>query len=504
MKLLLTIAMLVACAATVVTGSVEPYVSPVQYRPHVGRVGDTIPFYWKGEYHVFYLCAGRGEYWTFQGVPWAHIVSRDLIHWKELPDALTVGGPNDPDRVSCFTGSVIEKDGTFHAFYTGWSGTENPHPNGREQIMHATSSDLINWTKHPQDTFNADRIHYQNKGGVDFRDPCVFWNEKERNYWMLLCARDAKTGDPVTGVAICKDLARWEQVSPIVQKTLPYAASGETAECPDLFKIGDIYYLLFSSCKTGVTAMRYSKDMHKEFIDPEPPVVKRPVPLPSKRIWAGVEQPEHGIHNLDTHCLYAAKSMFDGKRHVLVGWIGEKAGEKDYGGWVWGGTMCIPRELYPGPRGQLYVRPVPEATKVFSHAVPNIAKKPTLEAGSQCSFDVPDNYMMECRIKMDPDAVLTVAMRQQAKPESKYYILLRPSQKEIALGGSGFSLPRKCDLDAAKPIKVQAFVLGSIIECFVNDAYAFTCRAYDYRSGKLSLSVTGGKARVLELTVSTN
>ena len=223
--------------------------------------------------------------------------------------------------------------------YTGFSGYETHYPNGREQIMHATSKDLITWIKHPEHTFNADGVHYQNKDGIDFRDPYVFRNEKERNYWMLLCARDGKTGDPVTGVAVCKDLIRWEQVLPIVQKALPCAGMGETAECPDLFKIGDTYYLLFSSCKTGVTAMRYSKDLHKEFVDPGPPVVQRPTQFPSKRIWAGGEQWEHGIHNPDTHCLYAAKRMFDGKRHVLVGWIGDKAGERDYGDYVWGGTM---------------------------------------------------------------------------------------------------------------------------------------------------------------------
>ncbi|MHB8973413.1 MAG: hypothetical protein ACYC3X_09235 [Pirellulaceae bacterium] len=30
--------------------------SPVHYRPaQIGRLADTIPFYWQGEYHIFYL-----------------------------------------------------------------------------------------------------------------------------------------------------------------------------------------------------------------------------------------------------------------------------------------------------------------------------------------------------------------------------------------------------------------------------------------------------------------
>jgi hypothetical protein len=57
--------------------------SPIHYRPPgPGRLADTIPFYWNGEYHIFYLRAvGK--------VPWEHIVSRDLLHWKALPAART-------------------------------------------------------------------------------------------------------------------------------------------------------------------------------------------------------------------------------------------------------------------------------------------------------------------------------------------------------------------------------------------------------------------------------
>jgi hypothetical protein len=47
------------------------------------------------------------------------------------------------------------------------------------------------------------------------------------------------------------------------------------------------------------------------------------------------------------------------------------------------------------------------------------------------------------------------------------------------------------------------FVQGSIIECFVNDAYAFSCRAYGFRQGRLGMEVSGGKAAVLRLTART-
>ena len=117
---------------------VPPPPSPVHYRPQFARLADTIPFFWRGEYHIFYLR-------SVEHVPWEHIVSRDLIHWKELPTALVAdGAPDGPDGFHMFTGSVIEHDGTFHIYYTGW----NPNnPQGQEFMMHATSPDLIHWTK---------------------------------------------------------------------------------------------------------------------------------------------------------------------------------------------------------------------------------------------------------------------------------------------------------------------------------------------------------------------
>lgn len=45
-------------------------------------------------------------------------------------------------------------------------------------------------------------------------------------------------------------------------------------------------------------------------------------------------------------------------------------------------------------------------------------------------------------------------------------------------------------------------MIGSILECWVNDAYAFCLRDYDFPEGKLSFEVVRGRARILTLTVS--
>lgn len=454
---------------------VEPYHSPIHYRPEIGRLADTIPFYWKGEYHIFYLRA-------LDKVPWEHIVSRDLVHWKELPTALVAdGAPDSPDGLHMFTGSVIERNGTFHIFYTGW----NPdNPRGREFIMHATSPDLIHWTKHPEDILGPDGVHYADHHDRDFRDAFVFWNENEGRYWMLLCADDAKTKAMVVGVAVSNDLTHWELEAPL--------ANVPGQECPDFFRIGDTCYLI------GGEVYRWAKDPRGPYHEAVSPGIDRPF-------------------------IYAAKRMFDGRRHVWTGWLWDRVPEEDHGAPQWGGTQCLPRELYAGPDGQLFSRPVPEVTAVFRHTVLDLAAKPSLSPADTAwqyrenalvgttaaktethgAFATPPNYLLQCRVRLDPNAELALVLREQAATGDGYRLTLRPAQQEAEIAGPGFHYPHKILLDTGQPITIQAFVQGSMIECFINDAFAFSCRAYNYAQGRLGVNVTGGTATISALSVKT-
>ena len=418
-------------------------------------------------------------------MPWEHIVSRDLVHWEELPTALVSDGdPNGPDGEHMFTGSVIEKDGTFHIFYTGHSPR---NPEGLEFIMHATSPDLIKWTKHPEDIIRPDGVRYANHPQRrNWRDPYVFWNEEEQQYWMVVIADDVKQGRTVQGLLVSKDLRRWTYEPP------HEGAYGQ--ECPDLFKIEDTYYLI------GGDHYAYAKNIQGPY-----------------------QRPKHNV--IDRPGVYAAKRMFDGRRHIWTGWAWDTNNLKDEGQGIWGGSQCLPREIYAGPDGQLYCRPASEVTAVFKHEILNLTSKPSLEtlmgevqwsyegetlvgksgAVSQCRMDVPDNYMLQLEVLIEPQSEFSVVMREQPTTGEGYRLILRPTKQEVVISGPGFHWPRNgCVLDATQPITIQAFVQGTLLECFVNDAYAFTRRAYNFRSGKLGLNVSGGKARVLALSVKTH
>ncbi|MHB1458699.1 MAG: LamG-like jellyroll fold domain-containing protein [Armatimonadota bacterium] len=457
------------------------YQSPLQYRPDVSVLADTIPFYWKGDYHIFYLH-------PVAGVNWNHIVTKDFKSWKELPVTLKPdGAPDSPDGMFMFTGSVIEKDGVFHCFYTG----HNPNnPNGLEFILHATSSDLVQWTKHPGDILKPDgtiyRIGKKSKpeGGWvpsdwDFRDPFVFFNEDEKCYWMVFLGDDATTGKQIQGLATSHDLIKWEFQKPL---DTPIAQ-----ECPDLFKIRDIWYLI------GGGEYLWSKNPRGPYVQAENPVIDGPF-------------------------IYAGKSMFDGKRHIWTGWLRDRIPQSDSGELGWGGTQCLPRELYPGPNGLLYCRPVKEIKSYFKKTIIDLKKVPDFKDnsskwklsksglvgskrshGSQIVFNTPENYMMECSLQIDKSSIIELNFRENNK--TGYRLIINPGKHKAYLKGSTFNVERNVRIDTKKPVDIQAFVLGSMIEVFVNEQYALSCRAYDYPSGKLGYNVFDGKVELCDMMI---
>ena len=153
------------------------------YRPADGFVGDIVPYYWQGLYHVFYLKAPLPPLrHGADGTAYAHLVSGDLVHWEEWPLVIAPGAAGEPDAGGCWTGSVIERAGVIHLFYTGYAGDGQP-----QTICHATSRDLRTWQKDPRNpVLAADPRWYE---PVDWRDPFPFWNEAAGEYWMLLAGR---------------------------------------------------------------------------------------------------------------------------------------------------------------------------------------------------------------------------------------------------------------------------------------------------------------------------
>ena len=457
-------------------------ISPLHVRPKSGNAGDVIAFHWQGQYHVFYLHGGR----------WAHNVSTDLLHWKELPPALGKGSdPIGPDGQACWTGSIVERGGTFYLFYTGKNSKD---PKGDQKVMLATSNDLVRWEKQPERTFYADGKIYWSKpvnGPAEpapyaqqaFRDPDVFWHEREQQWWMLLRALTAEGHHPCIGVYSSRDLLQWTPRAPLAKY-----ATGVPLDCPHAAPMLGRWFVLAA---------------HTNYVSTETPEG----PYPS------------AMQPYESGNLFVPKSLFDGRRRLLWGWIQDLEGNRDTGKPLWGGTLCLAREIYPGTAGQLYCRPAAEVTAAFGQTAFDLASQPRPGTpsgtwryqdgrlnsgpdGGACRFSVPDDYMLQCTVQIDPAATLTVGLRQQ-EDGAAYPLVINPKKQEVSLSRGKSRFARAVELDATKPISIQAFVQGAIIECFINDRFAFTCRVYDLSKGELGLKVEGGPVTVLSLVAKT-
>jgi beta-fructofuranosidase len=86
------------------------------------------------DYHVFYLQAPRDlveQELRDWNASVGHAVFGDLRNWRVLSDALHPGPEGAWDDGAIWTGSVVERDGTWHMLYTGINTRVSRRRSGR-------------------------------------------------------------------------------------------------------------------------------------------------------------------------------------------------------------------------------------------------------------------------------------------------------------------------------------------------------------------------------------
>ena len=181
------------------------------------------------DFHVFYLQASKGlgdPERRHRNVTVGHAVSTDLTNWTVLPDALTPSEPSQDFRVfdswTTWTGSVIRADDTWHMFYTGTSREDNGVV---QSVGHATSNDLITWTKESNKAVleASASLYSVLADGIwpdeAFRDPWVFKKTDDSTSWHMLFTARGRGGEygqsGVAGHATSLDLKNWTLQPPL-------------------------------------------------------------------------------------------------------------------------------------------------------------------------------------------------------------------------------------------------------------------------------------------------
>ena len=209
-------------------------IEDIQLFPTSGTsfVGDPMPYYEEGVFHIFYLEDLRDGKIGYH--PWSLFETSNFYEYENQGLVIPYGEAMEDQDVALGTGSVIkDQDGIYHAFYTGHNDTYAP----KEAIMHATSTDRINWTKIPEDTLYAGEAYAKD----DFRDPYVLYIEEEGQYWMLVSTRNDSTGVLVKYTS--KNLKTWIDAGIFFINDM---GTDSNLECATLLQYQGKWYLSFS------------------------------------------------------------------------------------------------------------------------------------------------------------------------------------------------------------------------------------------------------------------
>ena len=173
--------------------------------------------YFNGEYHLFYQSNPFGNQWGHMS--WSHSISKDLLHWQQLPVAL-----KEENGIMMFSGSAVmdEKNtsgfgkNAMVAIYTGHTDTLQT-----QNIAYSNDAGRT-FTK-----FNNNPV--LNLRQKDFRDPNVFWYEKN-NDWIMCVSHP---NEHQIEFYQSKELKDWKSLS-------VFGPVGDTSgvwECPDLMQV---------------------------------------------------------------------------------------------------------------------------------------------------------------------------------------------------------------------------------------------------------------------------
>jgi beta-fructofuranosidase len=426
---------------------------------------------WDGRYHLFYQYNPLAARWG--AIHWGHAVSADLVHWLDLPIALSPT-PGGPDADGCWSGCIVDNGGVPTMLYTGLR-------DGAQRPCLATSHDgLLTWRKHPGNPVIAEPP--ADVDAVDFRDHCI-WREGDTWYQVI-----GGKIDGVGGAALLyrsRDLVEWEYLHPLCVGD--QAETGMVWECPDFFPLGEKHVLLIS-----------------------------PIPLRKTLYMVGTYAdhrftPERiGVVDAGGH-YYAPQSMRDAQgRRLIWGWVWEGRDEPAQLAAGWAGVMSLPRVLTLLPDGTLGSAPAPELELLRERhwGWRDLRLSSAIHALAEVQGDA-----LEIGVEFAPNDATAFGIDvrcSDARTEYTRIVYDRARQRlEIDRSQSSASPADQHDLyggtlalEAGESLILRVFVDRSVIEVFANGRLCLTSRVYPSATSLgVALFAQGGSVDVSTIDV---
>jgi beta-fructofuranosidase len=456
--------------------------------------------FWQGNWHLFYQAYPPED--TRQH--WGHAISKDLVHWRDLPYAIY---PN-PER-AVFSGSALVEEDRVIAIYHGTMVGN----------MVAVSSDplLLNWEKL---TGQAVIPLMGNTGfplPYSVFDPSIW--KKDSIYYALSAGRTF-TGPgnrPVRANSLfrSRDLVRWEYLHEFAENDR-FTLIGDDGACPYFWPIGEQYILNFFSHMSGGQYLLGDYDKQRD-----------------KFVVTSGGKYNHG--SVGPSGVHAPSAAPDGKGGLII-IFNMNPGRPAEG---WNQIMTLPRRLTLISRDVLGQEPAGDLTSLrydAKHAGPmklpanqeivlksiqgnamelfveidpknaqmvelNVLRSPKKEEFTRIIFYKDKGFSQGLNYVAGPQSAAIPADLQAAITGDPRYRTLVPRFQSslISLETSGSSIlpdarfrpPETAPfvLDAGETVKMRIFIDKSVVEVFVNGKQCVAARVYPGRDDSLGVSI---------------
>ncbi len=425
-------------------------------QPVTGLMNDPNGFVWHdNKWHLFYQWCPWG---AVHGLKyWYHIVSGDLVTWKNLGVCLMPDQEDGYDNKGAYSGSAMPIGDKIYLYYTG--NHRDPDWTRRAYTCLARLGNDGWPEKYPLPLFGAHPDYTEHQ-----RDPKII-RAPGVDAWYMIIGAQTKEKNGCALVYASKDLQHgWTFAGEM--KVPGYERFGDMWECPSVEHIGGKDVLLFCPQHLELPGRGGSRN-HNGY-------------LLGTMDWDSLTfTPDGQFHVLDfgfdSYAAACANNLQEADKAILISWMGVPdvsypTDEED-----WAGCLTLPRELTVRGR-RLIQRPLPELKKLRDEPV-------ALPSGEEDCFQLPAaaEIELDCRpgdVWMD--------LFTDAAGQGGLSIRYEEEKREISVDRSGMRLkfnPAE-GFSRIRPLEnglnhLRIFVDASSVEIFVNDGDAvFTSRVF--------------------------
>ncbi len=448
-------------------------------------------------WHLFFQRTPNGPYKT--QMHWGHMVSDDLVNWQQEKDALWPELQTDDfgfDQKGIWSGDVILDGDKAFAFYTSVNHGRRLSKNNPGIAMAVSEDENLRYWQKLGPIMNTQHVR-------DFRDPYLW---REGGTWHMIIGAHIETGGGLVYYVLDTETGKWRHAEPFT--SMPYSALDIDSliwEMPVFEPLNEDVHVLVVNPIAG-TVSKYSDEKPTRG-------VYWTGSWDGKRFTPHYREPK----NLDILPGHLSPTVARGKDGAIraIGIVDERRSPQSQEDAGWAHMFSLPRTWFLMPDGRSLGQ-APSAELQAMRGDERVLFDSTQDEVMPAILDVPKGpYELQMDVAPGATGKLELGVFVNPDGSEETGISLDLDSGEVVLDKSKSTLdqeneegPRvrkgKYDADAFGEVKtVRVFVDASIIEVFINDAAAFSVRAYpskpSSKMAKLSTSAQVSKVTVWPL-----